>query len=248
MTAHKPPASTTLSQPLQIALSLIIALVILGGLFWVGRSYLSPAARPSPTVVANSGDEAWPTPIASATPTTTATPKPDATATATPTPTPTPTPKPPPPWQELGYLTSIEDTETVVVEHERRRGLGGIIGERILLKTHGTVQMGIDLSQIADDDVEIEDSTITVTLPPVIITNVQLVPDQTQIYDTTGTFLLANYEGLETEAISKAQAQLEAAAANNTKMFELTERIAKAQLENLLYQLGFDDVALTFKE
>ncbi len=124
-------------------------------------------ATPSPSPSRTRAPSTTPRPTA--TPTLSPTPSPTRTPTATPTPTMTPTPTPLPPlyWEELGYLSSIEYTTSTVVEKERSRpGLGALLGtDHILLTAVGRIQMGIDLGQIDDSDVEIDGTAISVTLP-----------------------------------------------------------------------------------
>jgi hypothetical protein len=194
--------------------------------------------------------EDWPSPPPTFTPTLSPTPRSTLSPTSTLTPTPTPTPLPPLPWRELGYLTSIEYPRVrTVVEVERKRpGLDGILGtDRILLMAVGKIQVGVDLSQVKDEDVQIEDTTVKVILPHAIITSVELLPNEALIYDSKRRWLFSEYEGIEVEALDKAREQLRDETLSNKGMLELGEQLARLQLTDFLRQTGFEEVEITFK-
>jgi hypothetical protein len=191
-----------------------------------------------------------PSPTATPTPTRTATPTPRPTHTPTPTYTPTPTPLPPLYWEELGYLTSMEYTTSTMVEKERARpGIGAVLGtDRILLLAVGRVQMGVDLTLIDDSDVDISGTSIRVILPPVMVVSVELLPDESTIYESDRSWLFSEYEGLEVEAMEQARQQLLEQAHYNQGMIELAETLARLQLTEFLRSLGYQEVEILFEE
>ncbi len=233
-----------------LLLSVLAAAVILGGVYIVYR-LVAPPPPPDPLAEVTEGTpEAWP----AAPPTFTATPRSSPSATlpplATATPTPTPTPLPPPVWEELGHLTSIRFTTSTVVERERQRqGLSALIGsDRVLLMAVGEVQAGVDLGQIEPEDVEIDGTSVRVVVPHATVTSVELLPGQTRIYDSERSWILSEYEGLETEALEQARLQLREEAVNSQGMMALADRVARLQLADLLYNLGFTEVEIVFRD
>lgn len=222
-------------------ITMVVAIIILGviSLAWWVISSSSPE-----TEGANQPTEEWPTLPPTFTPMATATPQ------VPPTPTATPTPIPTPAWAELGYLTAMEYTDRTMVEIERKKSLGiiSVLGDRILLAAVGKIQLGIDLTQIEGGDVEIEGKNLTLTLPRAKITSVELLPDQSQIYDQKQSWFFSQYEGIEIEALDKAKAQLTDQANKNQNMFDLAEKLATLQLEDFLRQLGFEQIEVKFKD
>jgi hypothetical protein len=235
-----------------LLLSVVAAAVILAGVFLLYRVIVAPPAPiPDALVEVTEGTaEAWP----SAPPTFTATPRSSPSATlpppATATPTPTPTPLPPPVWEELGHLTSIRFTTTTVVEREReRQGLSRLIGtDRVLLMAVGQVHAGVDLSEIRPEDVEIDGTKVRVAVPHATVSSVELLPGETRIYDSERSWILSDYEGLETEALEQARRQLRQEAENSQGMMALADRVARLQLADLLYKLGFTEVDIVFRD
>ena len=238
-----------LSRPAVLVLSVLAAVVILAGVYLLYRLVDSPppAALVEP---AEGTPEAWPAAPATFTATPrsspSATPPPPATA----TPTPTPTPLPPPVWEELGHLASIRFTTSTVVEREReRQGLSSLLGtDRVLLMAVGEVQAGVDLSQIEPDDVEIDGTRVRVVVPHAAVISVELLPGETRIYDSERSWILSDYEGLETEALEQARVQLREEAQNSEGMMALADRVARLQLADLLHKLGFAEVEIVFQD
>jgi hypothetical protein len=160
---------------------------------------------------------------------------------------PTATPPPPTPtpvvleWRELGYLTSAEFTAATVVDLKKER-FGP--DETILLMAVGKVQTGIDMKEIKDSDVKVEGKSVSIILPRAMVTSIDLLPGQTRIFDK-GWF---PGEGLETEALDNARTQLQDWVTTQSNLLDISERLAKAQLENFLRQLGFEQINISFAE
>lgn len=208
----------------------------------------APTQYPSPTYPPTA--TATPLPSATATPTPTTTPTHTPSPTPTPTHTPTPTPMPPLAWQELGYLTSLEYTMSTMVEKERTRsGIGAVLGtDRILLMAIGRILVGIDLDQIDESDVVVSGTSIEITLPRATVISVELLPDESVIYETDKSWLFSEYEGLEVEAMEEARSQLLDQANNNQSMLELAETMARLQLTEFLRTLGYEQIVIDFAD
>jgi len=161
----------------------------------------------------------------------------------------TPTPLPAPVWQELSYLTTVEFTTSTVADEERSVELpivGYVVSDRMLIKVVGEVQVGIDLSQIRD--VQVEGKVIRLTVPQPEVTSVELLPDQSQIYDSLNVFLLSQYPGLESAALEKARQQMRADIANNASMMKLAQEFSRLQLTEFLRKTGFSTVEINFSK
>jgi hypothetical protein len=242
---------------------IVLAIAILAGI-WIIKGGFGPPSTPEPTEVTER--EGWPTirPIFTPTPTLTPpdpthTPFPTPTETLTPTPSPTPSPTPRViNIQELGHLTSVELTTVTVVELEKERiisnpiGLGpesiGVGTDRILMEAVGKIEFGIDLKQITEADVQVSGNDVKIVLPRAEVTGVELLPGQTKIHETDKSWLLSEYEGMETEALDKARTQLGNWAKGEGNLINIAEQLAKLQLQEFLYSLGFEKVEVTFKE
>lgn len=200
--------------------------------------------------------QAWPTPpqrimaaSGNVTPIGTS-PTPAPSPTRTPFPTPTIIALPTPVWHEMNYLTSIKLTASTVVNAERATslpvlgdiGLGNITTDRLLFKAVGEILIGIDLSRISN--VTINGKSIQLTMPPPEIMAVELLPQRSEIYLSSRTIFLSQYEGFETEALERARRQLRGETARNQGLIDLTKKTASLQLIEFLNSVGYDEVVL----
>lgn len=235
---HPVTGVVTRMRPAQAALLAVIALALVALLFpltihpllqWWQRS--APVAQ-----------EPWPAaPPTYAPPALAALDQPSAQPVATPLPAPV--------WQELSYLTSVEFTASTVVQEERTTEvpwLGNVISDRLLMKVVGEVQVGIDLAQVTN--VQIEGKTIRFTVPKPVITSVELLPQQSQIYENVNVWLLSQYPGLETAALERARQQIRHEIATNESMMKLAQEFARLQLVEFLGKAGFSTVEITFAQ
>lgn len=161
---------------------------------------------------------------------------------------PNPTPLPAPVWQELSYLTSVEFTTSSVVQEERTTEvpwLGTVVSDRLLLKAVGEVQVGIDLSQVKD--VRIEGKTIRFTAPYPVVTSVELLPQESEVYERINVWLLSQYPGLETAALERARQQMREDITDNESMMKLAQEFSRLQLTEFLQKAGFSTVEITFE-
>jgi hypothetical protein len=158
-------------------------------------------------------------------------------------------PLPRPEWHEMSHLTVIEFMLSSVVDIQRTAEVawfGDLVTDRLLLKATGEIQMGLDLGQVRD--VQIDGDTIRFTAPKPEIVSVELLPERSQIFDRQQALFLSNYTGLETEALEMARRQLRAEVAANPSMMKLAEEYGRLQLTEFLRKLGYTTVEVTFVE
>lgn len=241
----------------EIVWTVVIAIIIITGIgLGLSRANKSPMPATPAAIV-------WPTvpptftpsppPGATTAPSTltpTSTPTAPPTATLTPTPSPTPTPTPiVVGWKELGYLTTVQYTLQTVVEVEREKVIIGPISskDKVLLLAVGNVQAGIDVSHLSENNVTINGTSARLTLPRAQITSVELLPNETKIYDSNRGWFQSDYAGIEVEALNEARRQLEGWAINRVDIYDQAETLARLQLTDFLRQLGFEEIDITFE-
>lgn len=233
-----PAAAKPLLRPAQAALLVVIALALVALLLPFTLHPLLQSWRHT----AATAEEPWP-----AAPPTYAPPAQAAVEQAGAQPVATPLPAPV--WQELSYLTSVEFTASTVVQEERTTELpwlGNVVSDRLLLKAVGEVQVGIDLGQVTA--VQIEGKRIRFTVPKPVVTSVELLPQQSQIYESVNVWLLSQYPGLETAALERARQQIRHEIATNESMMKLAQEFARLQLVEFLEKAGFSTVEITFAQ
>jgi hypothetical protein len=87
-----------------------------------------------------------------------------------------------------------------------------LYGDKILLVAHGKVVAGVDLSKIADKDVTVSGSRLTITLPAAEVFSVALDNNQTKVFDRQLGLLSKGNKDLESQARAAAETSLRQAA------------------------------------
>jgi len=171
---------------------------------------------------------------------------------------------PMPEWRTLDHLTTIEYTASSIVMQERTAdfedflrtvpwvgdtflpALGkDVVTDRLVVKAVGKVQLGVDMTQVTD--VQITGGTIRLSLPQPKLIGVEILPDQSQIFEQQHFWLLSQYAGMENAALEQARAQLQSEVAENQEMLHMTAQMARLQLTQFLRKAGFTTIEITFR-
>jgi len=238
------------------AVFLVLLVLLLGGMSPAPAQVAQPTG--TPVVVVVQVTSAPPdTPPPASTPKPALPPQPSATALPTlaptqtplPTATPTPTPVPLPVWRSIGDLGIVEFTQSTEAEAKvERPGLLQIFGtDRVRLYAVGKIRVGLDLTGMSGSSVQRNGSSITLTLPPVSVLGVEMLPDQSEIRAAERSWIYSEYEGLEIAAMDRAKRQLAEMVANNDSMMSLAKELTLLRLNEYLRSLGFIQVQIQFE-
>ena len=146
--------------------------------------------------------------------------------------------------QKLDQLDTVRMTQSVVVTKETggtelRRFLAG---EEVILVAVGDVEAGVNLSDLTEQDVQVEENAVTLNMPEPEISSVALDEEETRLYDRDqGILRLRPDETLVEEARQEAQDELEAAARQND-IRATAERNAEDTIRTFLTTLGYENV------
>jgi hypothetical protein len=159
--------------------------------------------------------------------------------------------------QDIGeYRAATGHFEQIVDLHEDTRLPDEILGERTLFVAVGSVDAGVDLSALGEDDVEVSDDrrSARITLPGVRLFEPELdLGDSYTFERDEGLFneiggLFSNEEGNE-EVYRLAERRIAAAAAaEDAGLVRRAEENTRAMLTSLLGSLGFTTVTVEFAE
>jgi hypothetical protein len=146
--------------------------------------------------------------------------------------------------RELDRLATVRVTESILVTRES----GGDVldrlfsGEKVLLVATGDVEAGVDLSEIGEDDVRVEDETVTIRLPEPEVLSASLDEEETRVYDRDYSPLnLRPDDDLVEEARAEAEERIEDAARENG-ILDTAETNAEQSIRALVVALGFEEV------
>ncbi len=154
--------------------------------------------------------------------------------------------------KELRALNRLE-TASFTIEKVIDAGTQGnafsqlLFGDRILLIAHGEVIAGFDLSSLDEDAIDVDNTTLRLTLPPPLILSSALDSELTRVYDRQQGYLTRGDKDLESEARAEAEAIITEAACTGGILTE-AEKNGRSQLTTLFKALGFTDVVLTIPQ
>ena len=148
--------------------------------------------------------------------------------------------------RKLNRLETAQFTiETIIEAGEKDERFGGILfGDKLLLIANGQVVGGVDLTTMTEQDIVIDDSNLSVTLPAPEIFSVSLDNTKTRVYDRQQGLLSRSDKDLEREARRAAEDKVRSAACEGGILQEAGTN-AKQQLEALFSTLGFTSVSVT---
>lgn|SRR3989338_9016139 len=118
-----------------------------------------------------------------------------------------------------------------------------LFGDKILLIAHGQVIAGFDLSQLSENDIEIKDSSIRLTLPKPQILVTTLDNTQTRVYDRQKGILNPGQKDLESDARKAAEQSIKEAACTGGILTQASDN-ARKQLTAFLMALNFTEVSI----
>jgi hypothetical protein len=148
--------------------------------------------------------------------------------------------------RDLSSLTTVEVIEATTIERGHDAGfLDFLRGERVALLAVARIGAGVDLSQLGEDDVDVDPDVrrVTIVLPPPEITFVALDNDATRVYDRDLGLLTRGDPQLESEARRAAEDVLRRGALD-AGILDEAERSARTAVASFLRSLGFEDVTV----
>jgi len=148
--------------------------------------------------------------------------------------------------KDLAELATVEYSVTKIVSYKDVAWYGD---RKILFETAATVKAGIDLNELADQDIKLEgDSGVTVSLPQPKILLFNMKPEQMrEIFNESGV-LRSNFSNEEKDGLlSQGEIDIRAKVAT-MDILQRAARNARILIESWLKKMGFTAVRVVFKE
>jgi hypothetical protein len=144
--------------------------------------------------------------------------------------------------RSLARLETIQYCVEKVITAETNQGtFGFLFGDRLILVAHGIVIAGIDLEQMAPEDIELRNGVLYVRLPDPEIFLTTLDNDKSYVYNRDTGLLTHGNINLESDARRAAEDEIEKAALEDG-ILEQAQRNAENYLYRLLLDLGYPEV------
>jgi hypothetical protein len=149
--------------------------------------------------------------------------------------------------RSLARLETIQYTVEKVITAESGQGVfSSLFGDKLVFVAHGRVIAGIDLAKLGPDDVTMGNGLLTLRLPAPEIFISSLDNDKSYVYDRTTGLLTKGDINLESAARRAAEDEIQQAAVEDG-ILDLAKQNGESYLTRLLKDLGYPDVAFTYK-
>lgn len=122
-----------------------------------------------------------------------------------------------------------------------------LYGDRILLIASGEVIAGFDLSQMKENDVQIDGTIVSLTLPAPQVLVTKLDSSKTRVYDRKQGLLSKGNKDLESSARLAAEQVMQEAACSADILGKAAEN-GRRQLSALLRAFGFITITIAIPE
>jgi Protein of unknown function (DUF4230) len=158
--------------------------------------------------------------------------------------------------QDLGEFRAAAGNYQVIVDVEKDTKLPSeLLGERTLFVAKGSVDAGVDLRVVGDDDVQLsaDRRAATITLPHAVLYPAELDLAESYVYERDrGLFnaigdVFSDGDGSERELYLVAERKLTKAAGGTSGLTARAEENTRATLTSLLRSLGFTRVSVRFE-
>ncbi len=148
--------------------------------------------------------------------------------------------------RELGRLETASYTVEKVLEGGVDQGnelLNLLLGDRLLFIAHGEVIAGVDLTELAEEDVTVSDDrqSVTLRLPPARVLTRRLDNELSRVYDREQGLLTKGDPDLESQVRQDAERAVLAAACEGG-ILDQADLNAQRQVQILLLALDFREI------
>lgn len=148
--------------------------------------------------------------------------------------------------KDLAELATVEYSVTKIVSYKNVAWYGD---RKILFETAATVKAGIDLNELADQDIKLDgDAAVTVSLPQPRILLFNMKPEQMrEIFNESG-ILRSDFSNEEKDGLlSQGEKDIRAKVAT-MDILQRAARNARILIESWLKKMGFETVRVVFKD
>ncbi len=143
----------------------------------------------------------------------------------------------------LGRLETASFTLEKIIEGGQKGNFfeNILYGDRILLIAHADIIAGFDLQKMADADIVISGTTLTINLPAPEILVTKLDNEKTRVYDRREGLLSRDGKDLESKARLEAERAIRQDACK-ADILEIASQNGRKQLKTMFSAAGFTEV------
>jgi len=148
--------------------------------------------------------------------------------------------------RQVGELHSLQVRVEKVVDAESGLGFADFLfADRLLLVAAGQARFGVDLTQLTEEAIQTDGTTVRLVLPEVVLLDVKLDEEATRVFSrNTGWLRLRQDADLEREARIAAVRAIEEQVKNDLLYRNQARESAAEILTSLLSGLGFESITI----
>jgi hypothetical protein len=147
--------------------------------------------------------------------------------------------------QQVQTLSQLVTVKYVIQQAERLQDVKWYGENDVLILASGIVNAGVDFSRMSPADVQADKKSVRITLPSPEVTDAYLDDKQTRVIDRKTGLLRSFDKDLEQTVRQTAVEDIRLAALRGG-IRQDAEKRARAQVTNLLRQLGFEEIEIRF--
>jgi hypothetical protein len=148
--------------------------------------------------------------------------------------------------KEMSDLATVEYTITKVIKASDNKTWYKIGDRKILMSCEAFIKAGIDLSAITQQDITINDKSISIHLPQPKIISLHIQPEKIVVeYEETSGFRTNFSAANRDELVKQAEGEI-TNSINSLGIIEQSKVNTTAFIRNYLVQLGFENINLNF--
>lgn len=145
--------------------------------------------------------------------------------------------------RQLSRLETVDYSIDKIVEGDRQNPYlpDFLVGDKLLMITHGEVIAGLDLTQLGNGDISIKGDAVQVKLPAPQILVTRIDSSRTRVYSRSTGLLVPPDPNLESQVRVAAEREITKAAIDD-KILDKARQNGRNSIIALLYGLGFHSV------
>jgi hypothetical protein len=147
--------------------------------------------------------------------------------------------------RQLSRLETVDFSIDKIVEGDRQNPYlpDFLVGDKLLLISHGEVIAGIDMGTLASNDVSVNGDTVHVKLPAAQVLVTRIDNGRTRVYSRTTGLLVPSDPNLESQVRLAAEQEITQAALKDG-ILDKARQNGRNSITALLYGLGFRTVSV----
>ena len=148
--------------------------------------------------------------------------------------------------KEMSELASVEYVVTKIIKATDEKTWFKVGERKVLISCQATLTAGIDLSKVAEKDIEIDKKNITLNLPPAKLLTLNIKPEDVKTEYESVTAFRSAFSSAERDALAAQGEKYILDSVDSLGILRTAEINASLILSNFLKRLGYEKINIRF--